>query len=204
MSAPPIAAVVVNPLIKLSMVLAPRNDAATRGAEGARERKPAMVRAFAPNRELLTKCFPGSVKGFEDMRPANFKNATIEPVKVIPPGFRVSCTSFMCGPKDLPITTPRYAVTRCKVEICEGSARTLPILVKTAASPTTECNAATICGSSVAVTRLPIIEPTVPPMAATPANWARTAGGKPTAANEDKIPELTPRIPKALPCLAVA
>ena len=52
--------------------------------------------------------------------------------------------------------------------------------------------------------RLPIIEPMVPPTAETAANCARRAGGKPTAANEDKMPEPTPNMPRTLPCRAVA
>lgn len=71
--------------------------------------------------------------------------------------------------------------------------------VKTAARPTTECRAATIWGSSVAVIRRPRMVPMVPPIAATPANCASTAGGKPTAARDARIPEPTPNIPKAFP-----
>ena len=85
MSAPPMAAVVVYPLMKLSTVLAPRKDAATTGVVGIIDKKPAMVNTFAPNRELFTKCPPGSARGLDDIRPASFKNATIEPVNVIPP-----------------------------------------------------------------------------------------------------------------------
>jgi hypothetical protein len=105
----------------------------------------------------------------------------------------------------VPMRTPRYAVTRCSVERWSAAAPiTLPMLVSTAARPTTECNAATICGSSVAVMRRPMIAPTVPPIAATPANCASTSGGKPTAARDARIPEPTPRIPSALPWRAVA
>ena len=71
--------------MKLKIVLVPRKDAATRGVEGAMDKKPAMVSAFAPKRVPFTRCFPGNDMGFDDMRAANFKNATIEPVKVIPP-----------------------------------------------------------------------------------------------------------------------
>ena len=85
MSAPPIAAVVVKPLMKLNTVFAPRKAAATRGVMVAVERKPAMVRALAPSNELLIRCLPGSMRGFEVIRPANFRNATTEPVNVIPP-----------------------------------------------------------------------------------------------------------------------
>lgn len=79
------AAVVVNPFKKLRIVLAPKKLAATRGVDGAIAMKPAIVRAFAPSREPLTKCFPGSTKGFEDMRPANLRKATTDPVNVTPP-----------------------------------------------------------------------------------------------------------------------
>jgi hypothetical protein len=85
MSAPPIAAVVVYPLMKLSTALVLRNAAAITGVVGAIDKKPAIVSAFAPRSVPLIKCFPGSIKGFDDMRAASFKNATIEPVKVIPP-----------------------------------------------------------------------------------------------------------------------
>jgi len=77
------------------------------------------------------------------------------------------------------------------------------MLVRTAARPTTEWRAATIWGSSVAVIRLPIIEPMVPPTADTAVNWASTAGGNPTAAKEDRMPEPTPRTPRTLPWRAV-
>jgi hypothetical protein len=52
--------------------------------------------------------------------------------------------------------------------------------------------------------RRPMIVPTVPPTVATAANCASTSGGKPTAAREARIPELTPRIPSTLPWRAVA
>lgn len=80
------AAVVVNPLIKLRIALAPRKEAATTGVVGAIAKKPAIVSALAPNSELLIKCFPGSAKGFDDILAASFKKATMDPVKVIPPG----------------------------------------------------------------------------------------------------------------------
>jgi hypothetical protein len=44
-----------------------------------------------------------------------------------------------------------------------------------------------------------MIDPIVPPIADTAANCTKTAGGKPTAAKEESIPELTPRIPSMLP-----
>jgi hypothetical protein len=78
------------------------------------------------------------------------------------------------------------------------------MLVKTAARPTTECSAATICGSSVAVILLPISVPMPPPKAARPANCTNTSAGKPTAAREASIPDPTPSMPRTLPCRAVA
>ena len=85
MSAPPMAAVVVKPLMKLSTALAPRKPAATSGAEGAMVKKAPIDAMFRPSSELLTRCFPGSANGRDDILPASFKNATMEPVNVIPP-----------------------------------------------------------------------------------------------------------------------
>jgi hypothetical protein len=79
------AAVVVYPFRKLSIVLAPRKEAATKGVEGAIDRKPAMVAAFAPNRVVFTRCLPGRTRGLLDNLPASLRNATMDPVKVIPP-----------------------------------------------------------------------------------------------------------------------
>ena len=47
----------------------------------------------------------------------------------------------------------------CRLEISATCAITLPILVNTAAKPTTECKAATVCGRSVGVIRRPINAP---------------------------------------------
>jgi len=87
------AAVVVYPLIKLKIVFAPRNVAAMRGVVGAIARNPVIVSALAPRRELLIRCLPGSKSGLEPIRPASFKKATIDPVKVIPP--TGSCQSLV-------------------------------------------------------------------------------------------------------------
>ena len=171
-SAPPIAAVVVNPLMKLSAALAPRYAAAINGIFGAKLTNAPMVSRFAPSSELLMRCRPGSARGLEDILPASLKKATTDPVNVTPP-----------------MRTPRYAVTRCRVSACWTSERTLAILVKTAARPTTEWSAATICGSSIAVMRRPMTVPMPPPIAATAANWMSVSGEKPTAAKEARIPE---------------
>lgn len=79
----------MNPWIKLSIALTPRKPAATRGTDGAIATNAPIEAIFAPNRDPLMRCFPGSCSGREDMRPANFKNATMEPVKVMPPNIRV-------------------------------------------------------------------------------------------------------------------
>ena len=85
MSAPPIAAVVVMPLMKLSIVFAPRNPAATMGTDGAIVTKAPIVAMFVARRVEFTKCFAGIDNGREDTRPASLRNATIEPVNVMPP-----------------------------------------------------------------------------------------------------------------------
>lgn len=84
-SAPPIAAVVVNPFTKLSTVLAERAMAATTGAPGAIVTKAPMVPAFAASRLELIKCRPGRDNGREDIFPASFMKATMLPVNVMPP-----------------------------------------------------------------------------------------------------------------------
>lgn len=81
---------------------------------------------------------------------------------------------------------------------------TLPILVKTAARPTTEWSAATVWGRSVGVMRFPITNPRILPIVARAPTWVRTSGVNPTARSEASTPELTPRIPSKLPILAVA
>jgi hypothetical protein len=202
MSAPPTAAVSVYPLMKLSKVFKPKYPAATAGTAGAAAKNPPRAARFIPSKEPLIRCRPGSMRGLDDTFPASLRKATIEPVNVTPPfPYQYQHRGYTGHEtKSIPIRTPRYAVTRCSVVRWSPAVPiTLPMLVSTAARPTTECNAATICGSSVAVMRRPMIAPTVPPIAATPANCASTSGGKPTAAREARMPEPTPRIPSALP-----
>lgn len=85
MSAPPIAAVVVNPFIKLNAVFAPRHVAAIAGDPGAIVRKVPIASMFEPSNPELTRCRPGRTLGLDDIRPASLRNATIDPVKVTPP-----------------------------------------------------------------------------------------------------------------------
>ena len=66
-------------------MLAPRKEAATKGVEGAIDRKPAMVAAFAPNKVVFIRCLPGRLRGLLDNLPASLRNATMDPVNVIPP-----------------------------------------------------------------------------------------------------------------------
>lgn len=85
MSAPPMAAVVVKPFKKLSTVFAARHPAAIAGAPGAMVMNAPIDAMLAPRSELFIRCRPGRASGREDMRPASFKNATIDPVNVTPP-----------------------------------------------------------------------------------------------------------------------
>ena len=70
-------------------MLAPRKEAATKGVEGAIDKKPAMVAALAPNKVVLTRCLPGRVRGLLDSLPASLRKATMDPVNVIPPSNNV-------------------------------------------------------------------------------------------------------------------
>lgn len=85
MSAPPTAAVVVNPEMKLMTVLAPRYAAATIGTVGAADTKAPKVNALRPMIPPFTRCFLGIANGLEDIRPESLRKATIDPVKVMPP-----------------------------------------------------------------------------------------------------------------------
>ena len=162
-----------------------------------------IVARLVPRRVLFTMCRPGRTSGRDDMRPASFKNATIEPVNVTPPTKSKLVDVYSDLPGILPMRTPRYAVTRCSVDTWSTSASTLPMLVNTAAKPTTECSAATIWGSSVGVILRPRSAPMREPAPATPANCMRTSGEKPTARRDARMPDETPRIPRMLPCRAV-
>lgn len=55
------------------------------GLPGAIVTKAPMVAMFDANNPELRKCRPGSIFGFEDILPPSFKNATMDPVKVMPP-----------------------------------------------------------------------------------------------------------------------
>ena len=85
MSAPPMAEVVVKPLAKLKAVFAARHVAAIAGAPGAIVTNAPIVATLAPNIDAFTRCRPGRMVGLDDIRPANFINATTEPVNVTPP-----------------------------------------------------------------------------------------------------------------------
>lgn len=85
MSAPPIAAVVVKPFKKLKPAFAARHPAAISGAPGAMVRKTPIVARLVPKSPELMRCLPGRAKGRDDILPASFKKATMEPVNVIPP-----------------------------------------------------------------------------------------------------------------------
>lgn len=204
MSAPPIAAVVVYPFTKLSTALAAKAPAAIIGLPGAMVMKALIVATLVANKPELMTCRPGRMVGRDDMRPASFKNATIEPVKVIPPGIKCQHLQECTVCADLPIRTPRYPVTIWRVEISATLAMTLPMLVKTAARPTTECRAATVWGRSVGVMRLPMIKPARVPSVARAPNWVSTSGENPAANKLARTPEPTPRIPSIFPILAVA
>tara|TARA_R110002060_G_scaffold46119_2_gene57378 strand:+ start:432 stop:854 length:423 start_codon:yes stop_codon:yes gene_type:complete len=100
-SAPPMAAVVVYPFKKLRTAFPARQHAAMIGDPGAMTRNVPIVAALRPRREELSAWRgPGSLMGLDDIRPASFRKATTDPVKVTPP-----------------MRTPRYPATRCRVEM---------------------------------------------------------------------------------------
>ena len=85
-SAPPMAAVVVYPFKKLSAAFPAKQAAAIMGAPGAMVKNVPIVAMLRPRRvEFTAWREPGSLIGFEDIFPASFIKATIDPVKVTPP-----------------------------------------------------------------------------------------------------------------------
>lgn len=103
------------PLIKLRAALAASAPAAIMGLPGAMVTKAPIVAMLAVNKLELMRCLPGRIEGLEETLPASLRKATMEPVKVMPP---ILTKSVDCQGKtggidvDVPIKTPRYAVTR--------------------------------------------------------------------------------------------
>ena len=79
------AAVVVYPLIKLMAVFAARAPAAISGLPGAMVMKAPMVAALAVSRPPLSQWRAGITAGRDAILPESFMNATMDPVKVMPP-----------------------------------------------------------------------------------------------------------------------
>jgi hypothetical protein len=92
------AAVVVYPLMNDSAVLAARAPAAIMGEPGAMVTKAPMVATLVASRLEFRRCRPRKMSGFDDMRPASFIKATMDPVKVMPPG----CVSLHTKSESLP------------------------------------------------------------------------------------------------------
>jgi hypothetical protein len=116
-SAPPIADVVVYPLMKLIKVLAAKAPAAIIGLPGAIVIKAPIVAALVASKPELITWRPGKSLGFDDILPASFMNATMEPVKVIPPiqlsAWRLSVHSRGFTNENSEISC--YQVKRCYV-----------------------------------------------------------------------------------------
>ena len=79
MSAPPIAADVVHPFANDRTVFAARQVAAMAGAVGAMVRNTPIVAMLVASMPELMRCRPGRTVGREDIRPASFINARMEP-----------------------------------------------------------------------------------------------------------------------------
>jgi hypothetical protein len=68
-----------------------------------------IVSPLSPSNVLLTRCLPGRASGLDDIRPASFKNATMEPIKrsmVFRTSPRLSGASLLPVNVIPPITTP--------------------------------------------------------------------------------------------------
>lgn len=221
------AAVVVYPFKKLRTAFPVRHAAAMMGEPGAIARKVPIVAILAPSSELFTRCRgPGILMGLEDMRPASLRKATTEPVKVTPPmdvSYEIYSLCHISVHTDQHAQVASYEVQRGNIaNISHHASKTRQHSSQTdhrvqgrnclwqvsSRGPATDqepypnvsTNALEHLPSSLLLYNLPKI----PPIPATPANCISTAGGKPTAASDARIPELTPNIPRIFPCRAVA
>ncbi len=138
MSAPPIAAEVVQPLREAKRRVTARHMAPMAGAAGANGQERSHTGCVGGEHAAIDEVSTGQDCGLGVILPASFRKARIDPVKVTPP-----------------IKTPRYAVVMCKTPRWPACPSTLPAEVITAARPTTLCSAATVCGSCIGLTRRP-------------------------------------------------
>mmetsp|Transcript_46358 Transcript_46358/g.121650 ORF Transcript_46358/g.121650 Transcript_46358/m.121650 type:complete len:244 (+) Transcript_46358:1040-1771(+) len=142
MSAPPIDAVMCQPSAPDRPVIPSRHIVPTAIVGFA------MKRAMQPSVPTPMPMFSWSrmerASGAEDMLPLSLPKATIEPVAVTPP---------------MTVAREMAVVRRPSSDSgwCAACSRKSPTPVKTAARPTSEWKAATVCGSDVGSTRLAIM-----------------------------------------------
>ena len=139
-------------------------------------------------------CCPGNVIGDPDIIPLNFKNAIIEPVKVIAP---------IEAPKDISIKLaililPGYP--RLKT----SGLRNAEIATNTAAKPTKLWNPATSSGIAVIGILKAIKAPIEPPTKRNTNKYINPVAKFPTDKIVTPIAIVIPKIPKKLPLLDVS
>ena len=138
MSAPPIEAVMCQPRPPERPAM-PKSAAAPVAGPGLATNSPMQPSIAAPAAMFIWSR-PGSASAFESRLPLSLPKATSEPVAVTPPIIVASATEVR--------RTPLSSSGECA--LCSKKSA-MP--VKTAARPTSEWKAATVCGSEVGSTR---------------------------------------------------
>jgi len=139
---------------------------------------------FDKPKDMFTNLLNGILKLFFNF-PDNFKNATIEPVVVIPP-----------------IKLPKYCDaiwTKWGVVICIK----LESDVAVAAKPTKEWNSATVCGKLTGFTLSPTNVPKYPPIAISTVDCTKSGVVQSHANKVVVIPVEIPTYPNEFPIPAV-
>mmetsp|Transcript_79776 Transcript_79776/g.247447 ORF Transcript_79776/g.247447 Transcript_79776/m.247447 type:complete len:309 (-) Transcript_79776:1519-2445(-) len=147
-------------------------------------RKTAVSATKSSRPPRFRKFFPGKFSALEERFPFNFPKAMMLPVSVTPPTKSPSTEEMFSM---LPPAT--------------GVAWKEPMEVTMAAKPTREWNAATVCGSAMGLTLLPMTPPRPPPTARSTAEIQRSWASRLTRV-AIRAPA-TPSIPNLHPAFAV-
>mmetsp|Transcript_32365 Transcript_32365/g.70947 ORF Transcript_32365/g.70947 Transcript_32365/m.70947 type:complete len:211 (+) Transcript_32365:981-1613(+) len=148
MSAPPMEAVMCQPRPPESTLMPASAATLVIGVGFATKRPKQPSIDAAVTALIISRC--GSASGAEPRLPLSLPNATSEPVAVTPP-------IIVARPTELMRTASSISGA------CRTCSRKSALAANTAARPTSEWKAATVCGREVGSTRLAIAYPAAPP-----------------------------------------
>mmetsp|Transcript_18045 Transcript_18045/g.51207 ORF Transcript_18045/g.51207 Transcript_18045/m.51207 type:complete len:309 (+) Transcript_18045:131-1057(+) len=145
----------------------------------------ATIRATKSNKPpRFKKFFPGKFSALDDRFPFSFPKAMMLPVSVTPP-----------------TKSPNTAEMFSMLGTATGRDQKEPMEVTMAAKPTSEWNAATVCGRAMGLTLAPMTTPRVPPTASSTAAITRSSALRLTSVARRAPP--TPSMPNLQPVFAV-